>query len=105
MNLAAGYEGEVSERIGFRLGTSARYQSDAFTSALNDPLLFSDSYWVVDANAALFDKGNWQVSAWVRNLADARYVTQGLNQLVFGNGFRVYGAPRTFGLTLTEEFN
>ena len=105
MNLAAGYEGEVSDRIGFRLGTSARYQSDAFTSALNDPLLFSDSYWVVDANAALFDKGNWQVSAWVRNLADARYVTQGLNQLVFGNGFRVYGAPRTFGLTLTKEFN
>lgn len=104
LNLAASYEGALSNTLSFRLGIDGRYQSDAFTSALNDPLLFSESYWVINARVSVLAEEDWEISAWAKNLTKERYVTQGLDQLVFGNGFRVYGAPRTYGVSITKDF-
>jgi iron complex outermembrane receptor protein len=103
-NFAANYETDISADIALRFGLNARYQSDAFTNALNTPLLLSEGYWVLGANASVFSEGNWEVSAWAKNLANKNYVTQGLDQLVFGGGYRIYGAPRTYGLSLTKHF-
>lgn len=46
----------------------------------------------------------WDLSIWGENLADKRYVTQGVNNLSLGVGFRVYGAPRTFGVSVSKTF-
>jgi iron complex outermembrane receptor protein len=46
----------------------------------------------------------WDFSLWGKNIADERYVTQGINQLALGTGNRVYGAPRTWGVSIAKTF-
>ncbi len=44
------------------------------------------------------------MALWGKNLTDERYVTQGVNSLALGFGFRVYGAPRTWGVSFSKSF-
>jgi len=99
------YEFDLSDHIAARMSLDARYESSAFKDALNDPLIKADSFWVLDARASVFNEGDWDVSVWGKNITDERYVVQGVNQLAFGFGFRVYGAPATYGISLTKSFN
>lgn len=102
-HLGTSYEYEFSSGYYLRFGVDSRFQSEAFRDALNDPLLKSDEYWVINSQISLIAK-DWRFTLWGKNLTDKRYVTQGLNQLVFGNGYRVYGAPRTFGISVSFDF-
>ena len=44
--------------------------------------------------------GNWDIGAWAKNLNDKVWVTDTLTDPVaLGWGVRVYGAPRSFGVT------
>ncbi len=104
LNLGAAYTTDISERLAIRVSLDGRYQSETFRDALNDPLLHSDGYWVANARVSLFEEDNWDLSVWGKNLGDEQYVTQGVNQLAFGYGFRVYGAPQTYGVSLTKSF-
>lgn len=104
LNLGASYEVDLSSDLAMRLSLDGRYQSEAFRDAINDPLLRSEAYWVTNARISLMKGDEWDVSIWGKNIGERQYVTQGINQLVFGNGFRVYGAPRTYGISLTRSF-
>ncbi len=104
-NGGASYELDLGGDIATRLSLNSRYQSSSFKDGLNDPLIAADGFWTLDARASVFSEGDWDVSVWGKNITDERYVTQGVNQLPFGLGFRVYGAPRTYGLTLTKHFD
>ena len=104
LNLGARYTADISERLSVRLSVDSRYQSETFRDAINDPLLLSDAYWVTNARLSLFEEGEWDLSLWGKNIGDERYVTQGVNQTSFGYGFRVYGAPQTYGISLTRNF-
>lgn len=95
---------DLSANYSAELAVDANYQDVAFRDALNDPLLQSDSYWVINARASVYLDNIWEFSLWGRNLADEEYVTQGINLLTFGNGYRAYGAPRTYGFTVTRMF-
>jgi iron complex outermembrane recepter protein len=107
---------EVSGTLGFdylanlpsdwtvRFQAEARYADAMFKDSLNDPLIAADSYWTINGRAILSSGDGWSVSLWGRNLADERYVTQGVNNLPLGFGFRVYGAPRTYGVSLAKDF-
>ena len=64
----------------------------------------SNGYWVINGRISLVRDGDWDVAVWGKNLADKRYVVQGINQLVLGFGYRVYGTPRTFGISFTKNF-
>jgi iron complex outermembrane receptor protein len=99
------YEFSLGGELDARLALDARNQSSAFKDALNDPIIAADGYWTLDARASVFSEGNWDVSAWGKNITDERYATSGTNQTPFGLGFRVFGAPRTYGLTLTKHFD
>ncbi|MEQ8742932.1 TonB-dependent receptor [Parasphingorhabdus sp.] len=105
LNTGVAYEFDLTSAIAARLALNARYQSSAFKDALNDPIIRADSFWVIDARASVFSEGDWDVSVWGKNIMDERYVVQGVNQLSFGMGFRVYGAPATYGISLTKSFN
>ena len=87
-----------------RLQVDGRYADDMFKDALNDPLIATDAYWVWNARASVALPNNWEIAVWGKNLADEEYVTQGVNNLPLGFGFRVYGTPRTFGLTVSKAF-
>lgn len=103
-NLAAAYTAEVGHGLQAKVQVDGRYAGEMFKDALNDPLIATPSYWVWNARASLFSGADWEVAVWGKNLADERYVTQGVNQLPLGYGFRVYGAPRTYGVSFTKSF-
>jgi iron complex outermembrane receptor protein len=87
-----------------RFSIDGRYQGLTFKDGLNDPLIAADAFWVWNGRISLMRTGGWDLSVWGKNIADERYVTQGINQLALGTGNRVYGAPRTFGVSLTKTF-
>jgi iron complex outermembrane receptor protein len=98
------YRFDLSGNNYAELGVDAQYQEEVFRDALNDPLLQSDSYWVINARASVYLDDVWEFSLWGKNLDDEEYVSQGINQLALGNGYRAYGAPRTYGFTVTRMF-
>lgn len=104
LNLAATYTVDLTDSLQGRLQVDGRYAGDMFKDALNDPLIATDAYWVWNARASLMSGSNWEVALWGKNLADERYVTQGVNNLPLGFGLRVYGAPRTFGVSFSKAF-
>lgn len=104
LNLGASYTADISDRLSLRVAVDSRYQSETFRDAINDPLLFAEEYWITNARISLFEEGDWDLSIWGKNIGDEEYVTQGVNQLAFGYGFRVYGAPQTYGISLSKEF-
>lgn len=104
-NLAASYDFNLTDSLAAQFAVDGRYQSEAFHDALNDPLLVSDSYWVFNARLSTYLEDRWEFIAWGKNLADEEYVVQGSNQLPLGNGFRVYGPPRTYGITVIRHFD
>ena len=103
-NLAVVYTVTVGENLDARFQIDGRYAGDMFKDALNDPLIATQAYWVWNGRASLLAGSDWEVSIWGKNLADEQYVTQGVNNLALGIGFRVYGAPRTFGVSFTRTF-
>jgi iron complex outermembrane receptor protein len=103
-NGSAAYQFTLGGDIDARLSIDGRYQSKTFKDALNDPLIASDAFWVWNGRLSVLREDNWDVSLWAKNIGDKRYVTQGLNQLVLGTGNRVYGAPRTWGASVSKSF-
>lgn len=102
--LGVSYERELSEAWSARFEAEGHYAGDMFKDSLNDPLIATDAYWTFNGRAILENAGGWSLSLWGRNLSDERYATQGVNQLPLGYAFRVYGAPRTYGLSISREF-
>ncbi len=102
--VSAAYSVELGENTTGRFQIDGRYADDMFKDAINDPLIATASYWVWNARASLALPNDWEVAVWGKNLADEQYVTQGVNNLPLGVGFRVYGAPRTFGFTVSKAF-
>lgn len=103
-NLATAYTFAIGDSLEGRVQIDGQYAGDMFKDALNDPLIATDAYWVWNGRASLFSGSDWEVAIWGKNLADEQYVTQGVNNLSLGIGFRVYGAPRTFGVSFTKRF-
>eukprot|EP01093_Parvamoeba_rugata_P006686 TRINITY_DN205_c0_g4_i1.p1 TRINITY_DN205_c0_g4~~TRINITY_DN205_c0_g4_i1.p1 ORF type:complete len:753 (+),score=125.85 TRINITY_DN205_c0_g4_i1:3350-5608(+) len=105
INLAANYNFDITDNVSAQLAVDGRYQSDAFHDALNTEFLKSESYWVLNARLSVYMEDQWEFVAWANNLADEEYVVQGNDQTSLGNGFRVYGPPRTYGITIIRNFN
>ena len=101
---SAAYSFDLGQDSTGRIQVDGRYSDDTFKDALNDPLIATNAYWVWNARASVALPNDWEIAVWGRNLADEEYVTQGVNNLPLGFGFRVYGAPRTFGLTVSKAF-
>ena len=104
-NLAANYNFNLTDNLSAQVAVDARYQSDAFHDALNTEFLKSDSYWVLNARMSIYMEDKWEFVAWGSNLTDKKYIVQGSDQTSLGNGFLVYGPPRTFGITVIRSFN
>ncbi len=98
------YKFALTDTFSARFAINGRYQATAFKDAINDPVLKVPGYWLLSARASLMHTGGWDLSVWGENITDKRYVTQGVNNSALGVGFRVYGAPRTFGVTAAKSF-
>jgi iron complex outermembrane receptor protein len=100
-NALARYQWPVGDALRGEVLVSTNYMDDvAFDIVRNPPQAIEDGYWLGDASIGLgASNDRWQVTAWVKNLADKRYRTQVLFSSVgFGES---WGAPRTYGVGLT----
>lgn len=102
--LAATYRHQLNSDVELSLTLDSRYQGGTYRDAANNPLLTSESYWLSNANAKLSFADSWEISFWGKNISDESYVSQAYSQVNLGNGYRVYGAPRTYGFTINKFF-
>lgn len=102
--MGVNYQRQLGSDVELSVSLDSRYQGATYRDAANDPILESDSYWLSNANAKLMFTNGWEMSLWGKNITDERYLSQGFNQISLGNGYRVYGAPRTYGLTVRKHF-
>ena len=103
-NGQARYEWPVAPGWTASVQADAHYSSHVFKEALNTPYLAADAYWVYDARAALASDTGWELAVWGKNLGDERYVVQATDDGL-GMGYRIFNAPRTYGVTLTRRFD
>jgi iron complex outermembrane receptor protein len=103
-NANARYEWALTATWTASLQASAHYSSSVFKEALNTPYLSAGAYWIVDARAAVASRSGWELAAWAKNLGDEQYVAQATDDGL-GMGYRIFNAPRTYGVTLTKRFD
>ncbi len=104
-NLAVSYQFNLADEVSAQIAVDGRYQDETYHNALNEALSESENYWVLNARLSVYYRDDWEFTAWAKNIADDEHMTQFSNNLALGNGARVHGAPRTFGFTVTKDFN
>ena len=103
----------------FALGSTLRMNLDANLTTYDDfdrtrpfasqtPYEFrhQDGYTMINARVAIYpDDGQWEVSAFGRNLGDEQYwQTQPEQVGIFGNAIAVVSRPATYGVTFRYNF-
>ncbi|RMF11510.1 MAG: TonB-dependent receptor [Alphaproteobacteria bacterium] len=80
------------------------WQDDIFHEATNIDPTFIGSYGLLDARIAYtHEESGVELALWGKNLTDEEYQSHVIPFL--GNGFSLFGPPRTYGLTATWRFN
>ncbi|WP_374572281.1 TonB-dependent receptor [Phenylobacterium sp.] len=102
-NWSVRYERPLTEALTGSVQVDGRYSDATYKDALNDPLIAAPSYSVWNARVAV-QGGAWTAAVWGQNIFDELYVTSGVNLSGLGYGYRLYGAPRTWGVSLTRRF-
>lgn len=100
-NALARYRWPISGNLQAEVLFAANYTDDVtYDIVRNPPEAEEEGFWLADARVGIGAADDrWNVSAWVKNLADERYRTQVLFSSVgFGES---WGAPRTYGVSVT----
>lgn len=101
---SARYETALSSSADLILATDWNWRSSAFLELNNQPSNLQDSYWVVNARAALRLENGIELSVWGKNIADTKYIVY-LNDLpAFGWLLNGFAAPRTYGAAVKFAF-
>ncbi len=92
---------------------SGDYNFDSFENYTRGPLQqistgeFAQGegdYWIGNARLT-YESGNYSVAAFVKNFTDETYFPYGISlENLFGNGYRVRAAPRTWGIEASLRF-
>jgi len=84
----------------------ASFRSLSFTNTENTPEGAQPAYTLVSARAMLTRAGGpWNLTAYVSNLTDKRYIVGSIQALSsFGTLENVLGRPREWGLTFGYTF-
>lgn len=81
------------------------HKTEQYRDAVNTPELRADAYTLVNARATWTPvSGNWRLAAFVTNITDELYVTNGVSVLGLGYVEAYYNRPREWGLALTVDF-
>jgi iron complex outermembrane recepter protein len=106
-SLSAEYRTPISDKLSLRLRADYRRQGKIYFDVFNDELNTQKSYGLLNLSATLESAdGDWQLTAFGRNVTDTRYISQALTAsdalgAVFAGGL---GAPRMYGLSLARRF-
>jgi iron complex outermembrane receptor protein len=105
-NAAVKYD--LSTAVGdFTVQGSWRYTGKMFDQPTNDPFYVVKSYWTADAFVEYRPSGDAGLSAklWVRNLTDKHYYSTYFSSGGLGYEGLGFADPRTFGITLSYNFD
>ncbi|MDP3747397.1 MAG: TonB-dependent receptor [Phenylobacterium sp.] len=97
---SATYRFDLSDGWTARVGGDFSYQSKVYFSALNDAPMVSARHGEVNLNAGVSHSSGVDLSVFVRNVGDNRYLTDMNDLSSLGFFFPVFNEPRTYGLTL-----
>ncbi|WP_375207827.1 TonB-dependent receptor [Hyphococcus sp.] len=118
INLAADWDvfddGQNSMRLHVDAAYTGQYYFDSFedysrgvlTNVITGDFTQGEGdYWVGNARVTLERGDIFSVSGFVKNFTDTTYYPFGIAiENLFGNGYRVRNAPRTYGVELTARF-
>jgi iron complex outermembrane receptor protein len=100
----ASYEWPVGTQYSMSVGVDASYTDSVFKEALNFGYLAAPSYWLTNARVAFGAADtHWELAAWAHNLGEEEYIVDAFDNGV-GNGIRLFGEPRTYGVTFTYRW-
>lgn len=104
INAVARYEWPI--RTGtLAASVDAKWNDSEYLELLNAPVDLQPSYIVGNARVTYaHESGHWDVSAWVKNLADKDYRVYNLDLSGLGFNQGVYAPPRTFGATFNYRW-
>jgi len=87
------------------LRVDGRFQADIFFDPDNNKNAFTPAYQVWDSRLAYTTPGGRiEVAAWAKNMFDEEYRTHVFSQSGGNIAFALFGAPRTYGLTITLSY-
>jgi len=105
-NGTARYEHEIFDKYLGAIQFTGTFGSSAYQEALNTPYLFTQANWVFDGRASIAtnDQG-WELAFWIKNMFNEEHVVTATDDgAPLDAGYRIFNAPRTFGVTLTHKF-
>jgi iron complex outermembrane receptor protein len=80
------------------LEADTKWNAHEYLELLNAPVDYEPSYAVSNAQLTYTnDPGHWEVSTWIKNLADREYRIYNLDLSALGFNQSVYAPPRTYG--------
>jgi iron complex outermembrane recepter protein len=103
-NGTARYEHNVFGTYVGAIQFQGTFAGENFKEALNTPYLFTKANWVFDGRVSLAtDDKAWELAGWIKNMFNEEHVVQATDDGT-GEGYRIFNAPRTYGVTLTYAF-
>jgi iron complex outermembrane recepter protein len=103
--LGAAYDWQLDSGKRITFNANLNYQSEAETDVSNRPNTQMEERTLLDLAATLYERDNrWNVTAYVTNVTDEVYRYAALPVAGLWN-FTNYGAPRSYGLTLSMKFD
>jgi iron complex outermembrane receptor protein len=103
LNGTARYSTEVNDKLGFFAQVDANYLSRHYLTVYNVDYLEAKAYALVGARVGL-TFGAYSLTGWVKNLTDTHYVGHSYSTGSLGFVNRIFGEPRTMGVTLEAKF-
>ncbi len=105
LNAAVNYEWQAPGGM-MSVGVDGKWNKRQYLELVNAPVDLEPAYAVANARLGYrTDDGHWDVGAFVRNLTDKRYRIYNLDLAAFiGMNPAVYGAPRTYGVSLAYHW-
>ncbi len=104
-NGSAQYEFGLGRAGALVVRTDLVHKTHQYRDAVNTPELRAGAYTLWNARATWSPAGgNWRLAAFVTNITDELYVTNGVSVLGLGYVEAYYNRPREWGLTLTADF-
>ncbi len=104
MNITADYKLELARDQTLTFHADLNHKSSQFRDAINTEALQADAYWIANARIAWSPNRTFELAAFVTNITDEIYLTNGVNVSGLGYVEAYYSRPREWGLSATARF-
>ena len=95
----------ITDNLDLAIQYDGTWTDDRYFNIVNTPTVLAEDYSLHNLRVSLSENtGKWDVSAWVKNVADEEYVTHTFDLTVLGYTIQKFGAPRWAGITAVYHF-